>query len=440
MNDIDQEFDVVITTNSPGEVAAWVNPVVAELGRRAPAARISVFMPPCRYASGAEKSVVLQMPGIASAAGPGEYLRYLLLGRIPAGFRPGKRGVVLFLGSDLMHAVFLSRRLGFPAVAYTEGFVNWRGSFARFLVPYPSTRERLIARGTPPEKVRVVGNLMLDAVGARLSGAQREALLGWTRPGPVVALFFGSRPFEIAFMAPFLLRAAELIAREAPEARFVSSISPFVSVEQLKSALAGPAPGRTNPGKAIPGGVTLEVEGSGGSVLEAAGADLPGLLSIESAGGVKITALRGFQYDIMEMADLALTIPGTNTAELAFLGVPMVVAFPLNKPEEIPLEGLAGMAGNLPAVGPVLKRALIQKLDKRIRFTAQPNMIAREEIVPEIRGVLQPLDVALPAIQLLRDPARREAISARLREVIGGRGAAGRVVAETLAVISSYNV
>lgn len=425
MNGIDQKFDVVITTNSPGEVAAWVNPVVAEFGRRAPAARISVFMPPCRYASGAEKSVVLQMPGIAAAAGPGEYLRYLLLGRVPSGFRPGKRGVVLFLGSDLMHAVFLSRRLGFPAVAYTEGFVNWRGSFARFLVPYPSTRERLIARGTPPEKVRVVGNLMLDAVGARLSGAQREALLGWTRPGPVVALFFGSRPFEIAFMAPFLLRAAELIAREAPEARFVSSISPFVSVEQLKSALAGPVPS--------------EVEGSGGSVLEAAGADLPGLLSIESAGGVKITALRGFQYDIMEMADLALTIPGTNTAELAFLGVPMVVAFPLNKPEEIPLEGLAGMAGNVPVLGPVLKRALIQKLDKRIRFTAQPNMIAREEIVPEIRGVLQPLDVALPAIQLLRDPARREAMSARLREVIGGRGAAGRVVTETLEVLSSHN-
>ncbi len=433
MNGIDKEFDVVITTNSPGEVAAWVNPVVAELGRRAPAARISVFMPPCRYASGAEKSVVLQMPGIAAAAGPGDYLRYMLLGRIPAGFRPGKRGVVLFLGSDLMHAVFLSRRLGFPAVAYTEGFVNWRGSFARFLVPYPFTRERLIARRTPPEKVRVVGNLMLDAVGARLSGAQREALLGRIRPGPVVALFFGSRPFEIGFMAPFLLRAAELIAREAPEARFVSSISPFVSVEQLKSALTGPIPGR-----AEPGGVTSEVEGSGGLVLEAAGADLPGLLSIESAGGIKITALRGFQYDIMEMADLALTIPGTNTAELAFLGVPMVVAFPLNKPEEIPLEGLAGMAGNVPALGPALKRALIRKLDKRIRFTAQPNIIAQEEIVPEIRGVLQPLDVALPAIQLLRDPARREAISARLREVVGGRGAAGRVVEETLAVFNKY--
>ncbi len=437
-----QEFDVIITTNSPGEVAAWVSPVVAELGRRAPAARISVFMPPCRYASGAEKSVVVQMPGITAAAGPEEYVRYMLLGRAPAGFRPGRRGVVLFLGSDLMHAVFLARRLGFPAVAYTEGFVNWRGSFARFLVPYPRTRERLIAKGTPPEKIGVVGNLMLDAIRTRLSRAQREAILALAgpdlsgqpgaftrgselRPGPVVALLAGSRPHEIKYMWPFMLRVAELIAREAPGTRFISSISPFVSFEQLKKALTATPPG---------------IEGSSGEFLEVDDPEVAGLALIRSAGGIRIASLRGFQYDIMEMADLAVTIPGTNTAELAFTGVPMVVALPLNRPEVIPLEGLAGMAGNLPVLGPVLKRALINRLDKRIKFTAQPNIVADAEIVPEIRGVLQPLDVALPAIELLRDPARRKAMSARLREAIGGQGAAGRVVEETLSVLRSFEL
>ena len=57
----------------------------------------------------------------------------------------------------------------------------------------------------------------------------------------------------------------------------------------------------------------------------------------------------------MQWADLALTIPGTNTVELSFMGVPMVVTIPLNYPEEIPLEGPAQLLSRVPVLGRQLK-------------------------------------------------------------------------------------
>jgi hypothetical protein len=45
------------------------------------------------------------------------------------------------------------------------------------------------------------------------------------------------------------------------------------------------------------------------------------------------------RYAHMRAADVALTIPGTNTLELGIAGVPAVVVLPLNRPEIIPLEG-----------------------------------------------------------------------------------------------------
>ena len=60
---------------------------------------------------------------------------------------------------------------------------------------------------------------------------------------------------------------------------------------------------------------------------------------IRTATGVHLPCFHHQQYNLMNWADLALTILGTNTVELAALGVPMVVTVPLTHPEEIPLRG-----------------------------------------------------------------------------------------------------
>jgi lipid-A-disaccharide synthase len=405
--------DLVLTANSPGEVAGWVTPVAPALKEAIPGARVTVFVPPCTFASGCELRVVASLSGVDAAYGPAEFLRYALLGIRPPGFDPGRRGAVLFLGGELTNAVLLRKRLGYPALAYTEGFVNWTEAFVRFAVPYPAVREKLLAKGVAAEKAVVVGNLMLDAVRpVRRPATVREELGVAGRE--LVLLLPGSRPAQLEFMTPFLVRVADLLRERRPETAFVLSLSAFAEARQLEEALQGPlaaefgAAGRFSPPAAALG-------------------DEDQVAQIVTDGGTRISVRRNKRFDLMAATDLALTIPGTNTAELGYLGVPMVVVLPLTHPERIPLEGLAGLLGNLPRLGGALKRKILPRVAARMPYAAWPNRLAQAYVVPELRGEVSAADVAEAASALLGEPRRRMAISETLRRTMGEPGAARRL-------------
>src|SRR5690606_40426512 len=91
-------------------------------------------------------------------------------------------------------------------------------------------------------------------------------------------------------------------------------------------------------------------------------------------------------YDVMGAADMALTVPGSNTAEMAAAGLPMVVVLPMNLVEKIPLPGAAQYAERLPLVGKRLKRNLVYKRAAAMPFVAWPNRKANEAVVPEVRS------------------------------------------------------
>lgn len=405
-------MDVILTANSPGEVAAWLTPTVKSVRRLAPQCTISVFVPPCTFASGAECAVVATMADVDAVYGPREFVRFVLWGIRPEGFRPGKTGLVCFLGGDLLSAVLLSRRLGLPAVAYTEGRVGWHRSYRQFFLPDEGARRRALDKGARPEQLQVIGDLMQDAVRPICSSRnQIKGLLGIPDSQLVVSLFPGSRPFELRHMLPFFLRAAERLAQEVkPSPRFLMSVAPFADDETF---------------------VRTVKEGSSPQVqIVAMGPLAPG--SATSAwwlhtDRLSVAAYKGLQYDIMLASDLALTVPGSNTAEMAFLGLPMVVVLPLNQAEEIPLEGVAGLIGRLPLVGRPLKRAAVLAAAERVQYAALPNRKAERLLVPEVRGHIEPEDVLAPALTLLREPEKRQEIGRQLREVMGEAGASDRL-------------
>jgi lipid A disaccharide synthetase len=125
-------------------------------------------------------------------------------------------------------------------------------------------------------------------------------------------------------------------------------------------------------------------------------------------------------------------MPGSVTAELAYLGVPTVVTVPLNLPEEVPLTGISEFIGRLPVVGAPIKRMAVRKALERIEFTAIPNKRQRRFITPEIRGVLTAEDVAIKVLELLQDSKARDRISVDLKEAMGRPGAAERVASSVL--------
>ena len=71
-------------------------------------------------------------------------------------------------------------------------------------------------------------------------------------------------------------------------------------------------------------------------------------------------------------------------------------------------------------------------MNRGIDYVALPNILASEAVVPELRGVLEPGNVASTVVGLLDDPGRRAAMAARLRLVAGQPGSADRTATALL--------
>ena len=99
------------------------------------------------------------------------------------------------------------------------------------------------------------------------------------------------------------------------------------------------------------------------------------------------------RYQAMARADCALAVSGTVTAELAILGVPMVVCY------------------HLPVIERWLARSFVQT-----RWFALPNIIARRPVVPELLNPSPSVLVSAVA-DLLGSDARRRQMSACLGSV-----------------------
>lgn len=374
------------------------------------------------------------LPEVDQTFNARQLLSFIFTGRRPPNFEPGSHGIVLFLGGDLAYAALLARRLGYPAYAYTEGRVQWVNRFTGFLLPDDQARIKAIQSGAPPDKLYVVGDLMLDAVRFHWEKSDFQRALRLDGNRTVIALFPGSRSHEFRYMLPMLLRAAEIISSDLRAVQFVVSVSPFVTEDFLADVLAHP---------------TSDLEGTGGEIIAARTSEdseavalsrichdaaLGHIWQIKTWGGLSLPAVQGWQYDIMRLAALGITIPGSNTAEMAALGVPMVVVTPLNKPEAIPLQGIPGLVGSIPLVGRHIKRKAVLTAAKRVQFAALPNRKAQAEVVPELKGELRPEDIAIAVGNLMRHPEKLKVISDKLKTVMGPNGAAN-MIAETLAAV-----
>ncbi|HEY9765991.1 MAG TPA: hypothetical protein V6C82_06480 [Chroococcales cyanobacterium] len=406
------QADIILVSNGPGELAAWVRPVVRQLRRDLPAARLILALVPCPYASGNEAKTAAGWPEGLIVWTPRETIAFLLKPNFPL----SSQGIVLFLGGDQFFGLGLSRRSGFPLLVYTEGFVRWIPWTSRFLLSDLHLHASLRSRGIPSSKLSVVGNLMVDAIQPQFDPAQVRERLELRTDSPVLSLLPGSKPFKLKYLTPLFLKVAEEIEERKPDTQFVLHRSPFTPIEQLEQIV------KEEKYRNITGGTGGRIEFD----------EEKNFFWIVTDGGTRIRVIGPEdQYSGMAIADLALTVPGTNTAELAILGIPMLVVLPLNKPEEIPLDGLIGRIGEIPLLGARLKRWLIPRLARSMPFVALPNQRAKRTITPEAVGVLEPRSIAQRAIALLEDPEQRRRIKLDLLQVMGHHGAA-EAIAESI--------
>lgn len=400
---------IYLTTNSPGEVSTWLRPTVKALlagaGGQAPAPEgIVVFLNPCVYATGSEARVAQEIPGVDTVITPWETVRFALLGRRPEALRRRnhKKGALLHLGGEITLSAWLARRLNVPAFLYTEGFVNSVSAFQRIFVPHQRAADKAARCGAPPERVEIIGNLMVDAIDTPWSSpSQALRHLGLSVGPPTVAVLPGSRLHEWEIALPFFAAVIRELRRRIPDMQAIIAVSAF----------AGELRATWFPGGELQRWVTVEGER---------------MLAVNDQTAAAVFA-----------ADLVLTLPGSNTVEIAALGRPMIVAAPLHRPELIPLDGLPGLIGSIPLIGKPLKRAAVLRFSQRVPFIALPNAWAGRQIAPELRGEdLQPWDVTTVAYDLLMQDDVRERMGIELKSVVGSAGASQRIAAALLRAVS----
>lgn len=404
-------FDIVITANSPGELYSLVRPLIKSINKNIPFVRIILVITPCQYASGKEIEVARSFKEIFDIILPQEFSKWIFLNKAPKGINFSEKGLVLFVGGDLVHGILLSKKLRYPALAYITNKIGWTKEYSLFFVPDEKLYKKVIKK-VNLEKVRLVGDLMVDA--ALIDNYKNcDDIFD-------IVFFPGSRSAHIKFLAPLFLKTADIIKQKNENIRFGLALSPYCSIAQLEEHIS-----KSNFSK------LEKTFGNSGIILNTNEKEK----AIKTENGTEIKIFENNPYVAMKSAKVIITIPGTNTSEAAALGKPMLVVIPTQKPEAYIFDGLAGILGNMPIIGKIIKRLAIAILGKKEKFLALPNRKANKMIVPEIRGQITAKQISKEALKLLNDTKKLTEISLQLKNVMGSSGASEKITSEIMKFI-----
>jgi lipid-A-disaccharide synthase len=120
--------------------------------------------------------------------------------------------------------------------------------------------------------------------------------------------------------------------------------------------------------------------------------------------------------DALRAADLAISKTGTVLMECALFGVPAVAFYKTSWPTYF------------------IGRQVV-----KVKWLSMPNILADEELFPEfVQDAATPENLTAAALELLNNPTRREAVQAKLKQIVaslGEPGAANRA-AKIIAALS----
>lgn len=408
--------DILILSNGPGEITTWVLPVVKALREilcdNPAELRISVALSPCPHGTGNEAALAASYPEVDRVLDSRHFFPFVLWGKTPETWQWRDQGVVIFLGGDQIYPVIIASRLGYSTLIYAEWEARWLPWVDRFAVRLPNIVEKV-----PPKyrhKFTVVGDLMAEVKTTQETKIQTNK--------PQIGLLPGSKAAKLSQGLPLSLAAASEVVKTY-DAEFILPVAPTLSLEQL----AAFADGETNPVLKLINGVSAKLV-----YIE----EKPYL---ETPQGLKVKLITQFPAnDILAECKLCFTTVGANTAQLTALGVPMVVMLPTQQLEAMrSWDGLGGILANLPGVGLYFAKIINTLVIKQGRLFAWPNIWAKEEIVPELLGKIEGIDVAREGLLYLQNPEKLQKMRDRLLEIRPQPGAAKKI-AEIVSQMLSF--
>lgn len=357
---------ILVTANSPGEVA-WVKPLAYEAQRRG--LSLDVILYPCTFATGHEAEVLRSYPAVERVWQSGQLVQLALKRqpRYPAGTP------LIHLGGDLMYTAYFSWRWGWRCYSYLWARPWWNGFFSGFFSRNLQSTRGLLKRRVAPHRIFEVGDLVVDAVDQSLP--QLPA-----RDPHLITFLPGSRGEEVRHLLPFMARVGEILQAQFPKLRFQVNLSPFLELSAVRSLLErAPDP---------------RLEGASGQLIGA---------EYHCDSGLILPLIQREGLGELARSSLAVSIPGTKTAEAACLGTPCLTLVPLNCPEWLPYGGLLGLLDWVPG-GKAWKGAWLLRQRGKIGLLAQPNQLLGQAILPELVDHLTAQAVAEQVARVWQDP------------------------------------
>jgi len=439
--------DILILSNGPGEVTTWVRPVVKalrqQLGEDRSRLRISVILSPCANSSGKEAEIAKSYPEVDRVQSAEHFFNFLLWGKTAQNWDWREKGVVVFLGGDQFLTVVIGKRFGYRTIVYAEWDARWLGWIDKFAV----MKQEIIAKSPQKyaHKLTVVGDLMTDVsvVSGQWSVVSEEWSvksgneLGTNKQGQItelIGLLPGSKSAKLTQGLPLTLAIAEHIHQARPNTRFVIPVAPTLDLATL-AIFADP---QTNP--------LIQQLGWAEAKLIIPGTDTNERPFLKTSKGLCVELWQSFPaHELLSQLSMSITTVGANTAELGSLAVPMIVLLPTQQLDAMRAwDGLPGLLARLPGIGQgfamIINFLILQQVFRKKRLFAWPNIWAKQEIVPELLGKLEPQKVAEIALEYLENPEKLEEIRQQLRRVRGEAGAAqklAQLVCEELELYSS---
>jgi hypothetical protein len=352
---------LLLTANSPGEVA-WIRGLAGEALKLGYESHVILY--PCTFATGREEEVLRSCPGVAQVWPKSALGKLFWKG---GGYAPGTP--LIHLGGDLMYTAILQARWGWRCYSYLWARPWWNRFFAGYFSRNAASTRGLLRRRVERSKIFEVGDLVVDEVLAAVPTLPEKE---WG----LISFLPGSRPHEIRQMLPFLAQVAQLVRR--PGVRFQCLLSPFLSMQTLAQMLDDPVDKRLD---------------HAGGMLEGNAYVLP--------SGLRIDLVQRDHLQHLAKSQLALSLPGTKTAEAAVLAVPCLTVVPLNCPEYLPSHGLLGLLDWIPG-GSRLKGDIMRRKKDKIGLLAQPNQLLGKPIMPELIDHLDAATVADQVQQLFQ--------------------------------------
>jgi lipid-A-disaccharide synthase len=238
-----------------------------------------------------------------------------------------------------------------------------KNNVSKLLVIFPFEQRLFLEKGI---NSKFVGHPLLNRLSRAASINTKHSfcnLAGLDPQKPIIALFPGSRKQEIAHILPEFLKAASILSTKENDMQFVISIANPLLGQSIESCMSK----------------------ADASLIR----------------GRNVFFVPSFKnHELMSHCDIAWAKCGTTTLEVGLFGKPMLICYR----------------------GSLLDYLLVGLL-KTTRFVGLPNILAGQEIVPELlQNDCNPGLIARLTLQISNNPCVYEEMSKKLTELAGMLG------------------